>query len=80
MVCSAIAPDDSTALASTRCPEIVFCAQRDDVGSIACNTHIDPAFGAALRRAVRAGVRTAGLRCAAHLEGMEIKGEIPVLV
>ncbi len=58
---------------------VVFCAQRGDVSAVAPDHAIDPAFAAALRRAERAGVRVAAMRCAAHPAGMEIEGEIPVL-
>ena len=59
---------------------LVLCAQRGDVRAIAPDPEIDPAFARALRRCGRAGVRIAGLRCSAHPEGMEIHGEIPVLL
>lgn len=58
---------------------VVFCAQRGDVDAVAPDHAIDPDFGKALRRADRAGVRLLALRCAAHPDGMEIEGEIPVL-
>lgn len=58
---------------------VVLCAQRGDVHAIRPDREIDPAFAKALSRAVQAGVILAGLRCAAHPEGMEVQGEIPVL-
>jgi len=48
--------------------------------AIAPDAQIDPAFAAALRRARRAGVRVVGLRCSAHPEGMDLHGELPVLL
>jgi sugar fermentation stimulation protein A len=59
---------------------VVFCAQRGDVRAVAPDAAIDPGFAAALRRAARAGVRIAALRCSAELSGMELHGEIPVLL
>ena len=59
---------------------LVFCAQRGDVRAVAPDAAIDPEFAAALRRAARAGVQVAALRCAATLVGMELHGEIPVLL
>ena len=58
---------------------LVLCAQRDDVRAIAADEAIDPAFARALRSARRAGVLVAGLACAAHPQGMELLGSIPVL-
>ena len=58
---------------------VVFCAQRGDVGAVAPDEEIDPAFAAALRRAVRTGVTVAAIRCAASPSGMRVDGEIPVL-
>ena len=59
---------------------VVFCAQRGDVRAVAPDATIDPAFAAALRRAARAGVQLCALRCSATLVGMELHGEIPVLL
>jgi len=59
---------------------VVFCAQRGDVTAVAPDEEIDPTFARTLRRAARAGVLVAAVRCAAHPAGMEIHGEIPVLV
>lgn len=58
---------------------LVFCAQRGDVDAVAPDDEIDPLFAAALRRAVKAGVTIAAVRCAAHPAGMRLDGEIPVL-
>ncbi len=59
---------------------VVFCAQRGDVRAIAPDVGIDPAFADALARARRAGVLVKGLACSAHLLGMRLRGEIPVLL
>lgn len=59
---------------------VVFCAQRGDVSAVAPDSEIDPEFAAALRRAGQAGVRIVALRCGAGLSGMELHGEIPVLL
>ncbi len=58
---------------------VVLCAQRGDVHAVAADDRIDPAFARALRRAASVGVRLGAIRCAAHPEGMELGGEIPVL-
>jgi sugar fermentation stimulation protein A len=65
---------------SGRACAIVFCAQRGDVRAVAPDVAIDPAFAASLRRAARAGVTIAALRCSAGLPGMRLHGEIPVLL
>ncbi len=59
---------------------VVFCAQRGDVRAVAPDAEIDPVFAAALRRAAGAGVQLCALRCSATLVGMELHGEIPVLL
>ena len=59
---------------------VVFCAQRGDVRAVAPDQDIDPDFAAALRRSARAGVQLAAMRCAATLVGMELHGEIPLLL
>jgi sugar fermentation stimulation protein A len=59
---------------------LVLCAQRGDVRAVTADDHIDPAFARALRRAVAAGVRVGAIRCSAHLAGMQLHGEIPVLL
>jgi sugar fermentation stimulation protein A len=68
----------SLARKGRRCA-LVFCAQRGDVGAVAPDEDIDPLFASALRRAVKAGVTVAALRCAASPAGMRLDGEIPVL-
>jgi sugar fermentation stimulation protein A len=68
----------SLARQGRRCA-VVFCAQRGDVSAVAPDEEIDPAFAAALRRAVRAGVTVAAIRCAASPSGMRVEGEIAVL-
>ena len=58
---------------------LVLCAQRGDVRAIAADETIDPAFARALRSARRSGVVIAGMSCAAHPDGMEVLGPVPVL-
>ena len=58
---------------------LVLCAQRGDVHAIAADAGIDAAFARALRSARRAGVLVMGLACAAHPEGMELLGPVPVV-
>jgi sugar fermentation stimulation protein A len=59
---------------------LVLCAQRGDVRAVTADDHIDPAFARALRRAAAAGVRVGAIRCSAHPAGMQLHGEIPVLL
>src|SRR5258708_4939407 len=59
---------------------VVVCAQRGDVRAVAPDEEIDPVFARALRRAARAGVQLLALRCSAHPGGMELHGEIPLLL
>lgn len=59
---------------------VVFVAQREDVRAVAPDRAIDPAFAAGLLRAARAGVRVAALGCRARPRGMELLGELPVLL
>jgi sugar fermentation stimulation protein A len=59
---------------------LVLCAQRGDVKAVAPDETTDPAFARALRRAARAGVRIAALRCSAYPGGMQVHGELPVLL
>lgn len=58
---------------------LVLCAQRGDVRAIAADEEIDALFARALRAARRAGVRIAGVACAAHPGGMELLRPVPVL-
>jgi sugar fermentation stimulation protein A len=59
---------------------LVLCAQRGDVRAVKADSDIDPAFARALRRAAAAGVRVGAIACAAEPMGMELRGEIPVLL
>jgi sugar fermentation stimulation protein A len=86
----ALFPDAVTARGARHCAElghlagrggataIVFLAQRGDVDAIAPADEVDPAFGAALRRAARAGVLVLG--CALELApgGARAARRIPV--
>ncbi|MBE6957155.1 MAG: DNA/RNA nuclease SfsA [Ruminococcaceae bacterium] len=55
-----------------------FVVQMSDVKWLEPNDTTHPQFGAALRRAARAGVRILALDCAVTAETLAIKGEIPV--
>lgn len=57
---------------------VVFVVQRDDALVVRPNSPVDPAFGAAFRRALRAGVTPVGLRCAVDEAGLTVTGTIPV--
>jgi len=59
---------------------VVLCAQRDDVSAVAADDHIDPAFARGLRGAAAAGVRIGATRCVSRPDGMQLDGEIPVLL
>jgi len=59
---------------------LVFCTQRGDVRAVAPDERIDPAFAGALRFASRSGVQILALRCSAHPRGMDLLGEVPVLL
>jgi sugar fermentation stimulation protein A len=88
--CDGLFPDAVTARGARHCDElsaladagtsctIVFVAQRGDVESVAPEDEVDPAFGAALRRAARAGVQV--LACALDLSpnGVRRARRIPV--
>jgi sugar fermentation stimulation protein A len=85
-------PDAVSARAARHCDElavlsksggrtaIVFVAQRGDVESVAPEDAIDPAFGAALRAAAKAGVLV--LACALDItpQGAARARRVPVLL
>ncbi len=56
---------------------ILFVAQREDVREIRAAASIDPAFAAALREAVEAGVRVLGRRCRVDLHGVRLLDPVP---
>lgn len=57
---------------------ILFVAQREDVQYITTATHIDPAFGQALREAKAAGVRLFARRCQMTVEEIRVGDSISV--
>jgi sugar fermentation stimulation protein A len=59
---------------------VVFVVQRPDADWVVPHAENDPALAAALRRAVSAGVRVIGYRCAVSLQEIRITDRIPVCV
>ncbi|MBU9720840.1 MULTISPECIES: DNA/RNA nuclease SfsA [Bacillaceae] len=57
---------------------ILFIAQRNDIMSLKPAYHIDPAFGEAMQKAEKAGVKLLGCRADVTLEGIEVTDEIEV--
>ena len=55
-----------------------FCVQRGDVSRVRPADRIDPAYGKALRRAVRAGVEVYALRAEVTLASVRLEHRIPV--
>lgn len=82
-------PDAVTARGARHCDElgrltrrgtpaaIVFVAQRGDVESVEPEDDVDPAFGAALRRAARAGVQVLACALDLHPDGARAARRIP---
>ncbi len=56
----------------------LFLVQRGDVERFRPAESIDPAYGAELRKAAKAGVRMIALRCRVSIKGIEIERELPV--
>jgi sugar fermentation stimulation protein A len=85
-------PDAVSARAARHCTElaalarsgdptaVIFVAQRGDIESVVPEDDVDPEFGAALRRAAKAGVRV--LACALEIapEGATRARRVPVLL
>ena len=59
---------------------LVFVAQRDDAGSVAPADDIDPAYGAALRRAATAGVELHAWSVRVSPTALELVRVLPVLL
>jgi sugar fermentation stimulation protein A len=59
---------------------ILFVIQRADVRAFAPNQEADPKFSAALRLAVRAGVRVSALRCCVDAMGVRLAASVPILL
>ena len=57
---------------------IVFCVLHNGIGAVRPADEIDPAFGAALREAAKAGVRVLALRCRVAVKGIVPVGPLPV--
>lgn len=57
---------------------VAFVVQRDDATRFGPNDETDPAFGAALREAVRQGVTVVCCICHAQEHGVQVVGEIPL--
>ncbi|MCU0251282.1 MAG: DNA/RNA nuclease SfsA [Vicinamibacterales bacterium] len=85
-------PDAVSARAARHCDElaalcrsghataIVFVAQRGDVESVAPEDDVDPAFGIAIRRAAKAGVRVLGCALEIAPEGAARVRRVAVLL
>lgn len=58
---------------------ICFCVQRADVREVRPADHIDPAYGAALREAVAAGVEAIAFRARVSPRGIQLTDEVPVI-
>ena len=59
---------------------LLFCAARADAARVRPADHIDPAYGAALRRAAGAGVEVLAYRCAIDTAGMHLAQRIEVIL
>lgn len=59
---------------------VVFLVQREDALSFSPNDSMDPAFGAALRNALSAGVAARALVCSVIPGSLVLKREIPVVI
>jgi len=57
---------------------VLFIIQRNDAVAFAPNRWGDPAFAAALERAVRAGVRVQAMRCQVTRAGVRLDRRVPV--
>jgi sugar fermentation stimulation protein A len=57
---------------------VLFVIQRGDAAAFAPNHGTDPAFAAALGRAVRAGVRVRAMTCQVTRGGVSLAGPVPV--
>ncbi|MBC7258389.1 MAG: DNA/RNA nuclease SfsA [Chloroflexi bacterium] len=60
-----------------RCAAVVFVVQRGDATHFRPNDETDPAFGAALRRAMQQGVTVVCCACDVSEQGVHVVGEIP---
>ncbi len=70
-------------IAGRRCglaAAVLFVIQRADVRAFAPNQEADPKFSAALRLAVRAGIRVQALTCHVDAMGVRLAASVPVLL
>lgn len=58
---------------------VCFCVQRSDVGEVRPADDIDPAYGAALREALAAGVEAVAYRARVSPRGIRLTDEVPVV-
>ena len=61
-----------------RATALVFCVLHTGIHSVRPADEVDPAYGAALRNAVAAGVQVLALRCAVSVGGIAPTGLLPV--
>ncbi len=59
---------------------LVFCVQRDDVAEVRPADHIDPAYGAALRQAMAAGVTVLAMGATVSPAAVMLDRHLPVVV
>jgi len=59
---------------------ILYVVMRDDADAVAPADAIDPAYGAALREALAAGVEAMAWRASPRVEGVSLDRELPVLL
>ncbi len=59
---------------------VIFVVQRDDAGRFAPHDQADPAFAAALRQTVQAGVEVHAWRCRVSHETIQLSAAIPVVL
>lgn len=59
---------------------VLFVIQMSDVSHMEPNDRTDPAFGAALREAAKAGVKILAMDCRVTPESMELRSPVPVVL
>ena len=71
--------EELTALHSTGARSmLLFVVQRGDCNAVEPADDIDPAYGAALRQAAKAGVETRAVRARVSARGLRLEKELPV--
>ncbi|MGH8103659.1 MAG: DNA/RNA nuclease SfsA [bacterium] len=58
---------------------VFFLMQRMDASALVPNDSIDPEFGRAFRRALKAGVEARAFRCRVSMRGVELAGPVEIL-